>query len=312
MDFRQRLEELLKAAPRDSTGDKSGLSESDIQAISLALKEVTGLLREVKPSLPGSTVTPEGKDRLDPAFYISSLRIPQIHELGFSSPVRLYFMVNPVLGSPFTIKLIRAIVIGRATQMMSLRRFLRAWHLAGTGGVVVYEGEPDASRVRIAGEQAIFRFFERRSELMAGANRGVGHQAQVWPIDPNFKPRLCSNCLLPVPYGGRCISCLEWPKGSTEVQKQPAPKPAPSERPTLIRFTTQSGEVYRGVVLRRVGATVRARVKGALESQPGGETTVTMEDQSGLKRHRAGIQSYVIKGNQTTVSLLLKGEPDDG
>src|SRR5690606_27009288 len=146
---------ILRPRDQDATEpDITPFSVEYTERLSAASREIVRVVKQTEKYIPGSYTIQPVKDPQDPSFYVTALRVPGGRDTGFRNPVRLYFVLFPTVTPVFSLRIARVVAVGAMTQMMSVPSFLRAWNAAGTGGVIVYEGDGDAVDVRHATEQA--------------------------------------------------------------------------------------------------------------------------------------------------------------
>jgi len=206
LDLRDKIEKLL-SLPRQDNDTKQVTSE-ELDYVGEALAQVAHVLQDARESIPGASITEPGKDPRTPEFYVASLRVPKRPAIKFDHSMRLYIVAFPEL--PDELRLVKAVVIGDAGQMMGPGRFLQSWYEAKVGGVVYYSGTADNTKVRTATEQTILRFLERRMELSATYRARGQASVGIWPIDSSFRPRLCPRCYIPISKGSICVGCRSW------------------------------------------------------------------------------------------------------
>lgn len=173
-----------------------------------ATRELEGIFNVLARNLPGSRLHPSADDPRHPGFYVIGLSIPKLDAKGFLYPLHLLFISFPTYEPGFSVQIARTVVVGSAARPFSLSEFLREWSAMGQGGAIIYEGDATPAAVRIAGQQAVLRFLQRRREIMEWY---TGLQPKpsiaVWPLDPNFTPRICGACLVPTGQSSSCPAC---------------------------------------------------------------------------------------------------------
>lgn len=176
---------------------------TQIEPYQAVVHQITQVLRENAPSLPGARVEGPGKDAREPEFYVVTLRLPG-DDQGPRQPMTLFHILSPDWFSPAPVgEVVRIVAIGYSAATISVRRFLRTWHEGRIGGEVIYEGDLTDQAIGDYTLQALQRFLSQRDGITA--KNGIG-TISVWPLTADFRPRLCSFCLLPAAQGV-CPKC---------------------------------------------------------------------------------------------------------
>jgi len=159
-----------------------------------AVSAVAEVLEGMADRMQGARVEWPAQEPREPEFYVAALRVPGDDKQG-ARPAMLVYVLSPDwFAKEPTGQITYVAALGAPTAAISIRRFLRTWHVGRLGGETVYEGDllKDALSEQCA--LSAERFFERRKEIETREHE-LG-TILVWPIT-GYAPKLCTYCLIP-------------------------------------------------------------------------------------------------------------------
>lgn len=216
MDFEQRLRKTMLGSPEPRTKEKDRLDEVRRDVVQV-LREVMRVYASASLHIPGAKVLRPGNDPAEPSFFSTGLQIPRQRDKR-AHAARLFVIACPLPrsfrpGETTRFQLVRVVGLGDVACQMSVRRFVIAWTRLQMGGSAIYEGELDAGLIRKATESDLLKILAELPRVVETYRyRDVPVDSLLWPIDLEFRPPLCTRCLIPVGCGPVCSDCrrIRW------------------------------------------------------------------------------------------------------